>query len=97
MILDSAKLALYDDALERAEEGDRIIKDLREQLAKSQAAQEWDEDGEPLTIGAAAADAVLWLEWMRDRLAEDKSHNLDQTRASLARYAQRLDRLIISK
>ena len=47
MILDSAKLALYDDALERAEEGDRIIKDLCEQLAKSQAAQEWDEDGEP--------------------------------------------------
>lgn len=94
---DISKLALYDDAIERADEGDRIIKDLRERLAKSQAAQEWDEDGEPLTIGAAAADAVLWLEWMRDRLAEDKSHNLDQTRASLARCAQRLDRLIISK
>jgi len=87
---DNVKLAMRDDLRERAEEGDRIIAELRRDMTKGDVVPRWDETGDPITLGAAATDALTWLEWMRDRLASDTTMKLDQARANLARCAGRL-------
>jgi hypothetical protein len=50
----------------------------------------WDDNGDPITLAAAALDALEWLEWMRNYLTADKTTELDQVRANLGRCAYRL-------
>jgi len=50
----------------------------------------WDDNGDPITLAAAALDALEWLEWMRNYLTADKTTALDQVRANLGRCAYRL-------
>jgi hypothetical protein len=60
----------------------------------TQQAPQWDDNGEPMTLSAAALDALQWLQWMREYLEGEKSMALDQARANLARCAGALHRKI---
>lgn len=58
----------------------------------------WDDNGDPITIAAAACDALDWLDWLRDHLAaEHRGVDYDQARANLSRCISALRKTITEK